>query len=199
MSLKFPQWSATSRERRGFSSHHRCSYCRCSIGRAACPVDPPARSSAGTYSAGTAALERNRSAAAMGFPCQCCCLKQQSGTTEHPTKGVMVLTGGQSRGMNRPISAPVECERSLRLGRGDQNNCLDVMDRLQPLGCEAHLYFIRINRNYTEFFFLSLFGDLLLHIYIFYFYYYYFFSPRANKVTSSCNCNQRSFFLKYQI
>ncbi|TKS84548.1 Solute carrier family 2, facilitated glucose transporter member 9 [Collichthys lucidus] len=35
--------------------------------------------------------------------------------------------------MNRPISAPVECERSLRLGRGDQNNCLDVMDRKRCL------------------------------------------------------------------
>lgn len=131
VSLKFPQWSATSREIRGFFSHHRCSYCRCSTGRAAYRADPPARSSADTYSVGTAALERNRSAAAKGFPCQCCCLKQQSGTTEHPTKGVMVLTGGQSRCMNRPISAPVECETSLRLGREDQNNWFDVMKRLQ--------------------------------------------------------------------
>lgn len=168
MSLKFPQWSATSRERRGFFSHHRCSYCRCSIGRAACRPDPPARSSAGTYSAGTAALERNRSAAAMGFPCQCCRLKQQSGTTEHPTKGVMVLTGGQSRCMNRSISAPVECERSLRLGRGGPKQLARRHEQVATMGCEAHPYFTRINRNYTELlrlFFVLYFGDrpALLH------------------------------------
>lgn len=118
VSSKFPQWSVTSRGRRGFFAHRRCRYCRCSAGRAACWADPPARSSAGTYSAGAAAVGRYRSAAAMGFPCQCCCLKQQSGTTDHPTKGVVVPTGWQSRCMNRPISAPVECEDTLRLGDG---------------------------------------------------------------------------------
>lgn len=128
--------------------YHRCSYCRCSVGRAACRGDPPARSSAGTYSAGAAALERNRSAAAMGFPCQCCRLKQQSGTTEHPTKGVKVLTGGQGCCMNRAISAPVECERGFRLGRRGPKQLARRHEQVPTVGCESqHSYFI--NRSYA--------------------------------------------------
>lgn len=49
-----------------------------------------------------------------------------------PVEGRYGTTAGQSRGMNRAISAPVESERSLRLGSGDHNNWLDVMKRLQP-------------------------------------------------------------------
>ena len=112
-----------------------------------------------------AARGRNRCAAAEGFPCQCCRLKQQqSGTTRHPTKGVVVLTGGRSRRCtDRPISAPVECERSLRLGGQDQNNWLDVMKRLQPRDAKPSL--VPSGATKTTQSLLLVYTDLHLHFY----------------------------------
>lgn len=105
MSLKFP---TASRAKAGFFWHPRRwrSCCRCSAWWSALP--PVRSSAAGAAYSAAAALDRNRSATAMGFPSQ--------SPVHAPYRGGVVMSNGdKSWRLVGPTSASVEVGARLRL------------------------------------------------------------------------------------